>query len=128
MLDAMGVIFESADDVAELLIPFIGEYSDSQDESLIQATYLQASPGTIAPEAFWTRVGISADVGVRKPDAGIYRILQQHSGYAASELPFIDDRAKNVQAALDLGIESILFAAESGFNNLQRRLSSRLGR
>ncbi len=71
---------------------------------------------------------ISADVGVRKPDAGIYRILQQHSGYDASELLFIDDRAKNVQAALDLGIDSILFAAESGFSDLQRRLSSRLGR
>ena len=43
-----------------------------------------------------------------------------------TELLFVDDRAKNVQAALGPGIDSILFAAESGFTGPQRRLSSRI--
>ena len=43
VLDAMGVIFESADDVAELLIPFIAEYGGSQGEDLIQAAYVRGS-------------------------------------------------------------------------------------
>lgn len=42
VLDAKGVIFKSADDVAELLIPFISEKSESFDEQVIQHTCRQA--------------------------------------------------------------------------------------
>ena len=49
VLDAMGVIFKSADDVGELLIPFIAEKSGSFDEGVIQAAYLEASLGKSAP-------------------------------------------------------------------------------
>jgi FMN phosphatase YigB (HAD superfamily) len=62
VLDAMGVIFESADDVAELLIPFIAEKSGTSDEAIIQAAYLDASFGTISPVEFWNLVGVPADL------------------------------------------------------------------
>ena len=61
VLDAMGVIFEAADDVAELLIPFIAEKSGCRDESTIQTAYLEASLGTISADEFWNRVGVSAE-------------------------------------------------------------------
>ena len=58
VLDAMGVIFESADDVGELLIPFIAEKSGTSDEAIIQAAYLDASLGNISPDEFWKQVGV----------------------------------------------------------------------
>ncbi len=62
VLDAMGVIFSSADDVAELLIPFIAEKSGTCDEDLIQSAYLQASLGQISPDDFWHQVGVASDL------------------------------------------------------------------
>ena len=62
VLDAMGVIFKSADDVAELLIPFIAEKSAACDEAIIQAAYLEASLGTISPDEFWNQVGVPANL------------------------------------------------------------------
>ena len=62
VLDAMGVIFEAADDVAELLIPFIAEKSGACDEAIIQAAYLDASLGTIDPDEFWNQVGVPASL------------------------------------------------------------------
>jgi putative hydrolase of the HAD superfamily len=59
VLDAMGVIFKSADDVAELLIPFIAEKSESFDEQVIHSAYLQASIGNISADEFWKRVGVA---------------------------------------------------------------------
>lgn len=60
VLDAMGVMFQSADDVAELLIPFIAEKSGAIDEEVIQSAYLQASLGKIRPDEFWHQVNVSS--------------------------------------------------------------------
>ena len=180
VLDAMGVIFKSADDVAELLIPFIAEKSESVDEEVIQSAYLEASLGKISPDDFWNRVDvaseledeflsrhslnpgiiellsltkdngislwclsndvgrwseklrhnleiegylagsiISGDVGVRKPDRKIYEILVESSEYEIAELFFVDDREKNVIAAQEFGIDSILFKPENGFGSVK---------
>jgi FMN phosphatase YigB (HAD superfamily) len=184
VLDAMGVIFEAADDVAELLIPFIAEKSGCRDESTIQIAYIEASLGTISADEFWNRVGVSAehedeylsrhslnsgviellvsaqrhdtpvwclsndigrwsqklrerfnlerylqgsvisgDVGMRKPDSAIYQALLRASGYAVDALLFVDDRAKNVRAARTLGIETMLFDSQTGFNQVKTWLS-----
>jgi FMN phosphatase YigB (HAD superfamily) len=62
VLDAMGVIFKSADDVGELLIPFIAENSESIDEEVIQSAYLEASLGKINPDEFWNRVDVASEL------------------------------------------------------------------
>lgn len=183
VLDAMGVIFSTADDVAELLIPFIGEHGGSTDRGLIESAYLEASLGRIEPADFWTRVDldenledeylgrfslspglldllalarqralpvwclsndigrwsrklrrrfdietllagavISGDVGVRKPDAKVYRVLLRQSGFAAADLVLIDDRENNRRAARLLGIDSPPFDAATGFDSLLRQI------
>ena len=66
---------------------------------------------------------ISGDVGLRKPDPGIYRLLLEQSGHAAAEMLFVDDREKNVAAALALGIDSIVFNPDHGFNVVATRLA-----
>lgn len=52
LLDAMGVIFKTADYVAELLIPFITEKAETIDVKVIRAANLQASLGKISPDEF----------------------------------------------------------------------------
>jgi putative hydrolase of the HAD superfamily len=50
----------------------------------------------------------SADVGLVKPDAAIYRHTLRELGVAAEHAMFIDDREVNIQAARELGIHGIL--------------------
>jgi HAD superfamily hydrolase (TIGR01509 family) len=182
----MGVIFESADDVAELLIPFISENAGVSEEEVIQLAYIEASLGNISPDEFWSQVNmsfelendylslhslnpgvlellafakeskvsvwclsndlgrwssklrndlgiegflagsiISGDVGVRKPDSKIYELLVERSGYKIEDLLFVDDREKNVMAARDFGIETILFKPAEGFKNAKDWISRR---
>jgi HAD superfamily hydrolase (TIGR01509 family) len=183
VLDAMGVIFRAADDVAELLIPFIAETGGNVSTGIVESTYLDASLGLINVDEFWRKVGldssvedkylarhaltpgiesflacagemsvpvwclsndverwsvklriafnlenslagaiISSAVGSRKPNPSIYQSLLEASRYRADQLLFIDDRAKNVEAARSMGIPSVLFGPESDFASLEREL------
>ena len=176
-LDAMGVLFAAADDVAELLVPFVR--SAGGNANAVETAYLHASLGGIDADAFWARVGldasvedtylamhalmpgarefllraqeagvpvwclsndvarwstklraafgiepllagavISSDVGARKPDARIYRRLLDRAGCRPSEVVFVDDRARNVEAAAVLGIRSKCFTQAYGFERL----------
>ena len=45
----------------------------------------------------------------KKPDQRIYRILLDRFGLKPNESLFIDDNKKNVQAALQLGIQALWF-------------------
>ncbi len=182
VLDAMGVVFRAADDVAELLLPFVAEHGGS--ETAVDAAYLEASLGRIEADEFWRRVGldagveasylarhalcpgitellrdaaerdipvwclsndvgrwsrhlrrelgieacfsgatISSDVGLRKPDAAIYRAMLEAGGYAPGDLLFVDDRDNNVAVARSIGIESIRFDAARGFDEVHRWLA-----
>lgn len=58
VLDAMGVIYKSGDDVGELLIPFIRKHGGSSDHQLIEEMYLKASLGEISSKQFWHNVDI----------------------------------------------------------------------
>jgi phosphoglycolate phosphatase-like HAD superfamily hydrolase len=57
-LDAMGVIYQTGDDVADLLTPFVAANGGSTDRNLVEHTYLYASLGEIPAMQFWRRVGI----------------------------------------------------------------------
>ena len=54
----MGVLFAAADDVAELLVPFIRSMGGERDARAIESVYLEASLGNIDADSFWTRVGL----------------------------------------------------------------------
>lgn len=54
----MGVIFRAADDVSELLIPFVAAAGGVTDDAIVASAYLDASRGTISPDEFWHRVGV----------------------------------------------------------------------
>jgi HAD superfamily hydrolase (TIGR01509 family) len=58
VLDAMGVIYAVAEDVAELLCPFIHENGGIADDARIEALYRDASLGRFPATEFWKQVQI----------------------------------------------------------------------
>ncbi|MFJ9446435.1 HAD family hydrolase [Kitasatospora sp. NPDC101235] len=53
-------------------------------------------------------VVLSADVGVRKPDPAIFRIVVDRLGVSAEECLFVDDSEMNLEAAAELGFTPLL--------------------
>jgi len=182
VLDAMGVLFQAADDVAELLIPFVAQAGGTDDPDAIEAAYLEASVGTIDADEFWRVVGldpsiedeylsrhalvpgaeaflqhakrkkipvwclsndvgrwsrklrarfdiedllagavISSDAHARKPSREIYEYLLTQSGFRPEDVFFVDDRARNIAAALALGIAAEQFDPRIGYRDLLKR-------
>lgn len=52
---------------------------------------------------------ISGEAGYRKPDRKIYETLLEKTGWNAKDCIFIDNSAKNLVVAADLGMKTILF-------------------
>jgi FMN phosphatase YigB (HAD superfamily) len=59
-----------------------------------------------------TRRWNSFELGLRKPDAEIYRAVESGSGVAAGQILFFDDREENVEAARQRGWRAELVARE----------------
>ena len=61
ILDAMGVLYQAGDDVAELLVPFVHEHgTPGLTAEAIEQAYLIASLGEIGAADFWRRMGVDA--------------------------------------------------------------------
>lgn len=60
-LDAMGVIYQARDDVAELLVPFLSKLG-KVNVSDIEKLYHQCSLGKFSSSFFWQQLGLSHDV------------------------------------------------------------------
>ena len=59
ILDAMGVLYEAGDDVAELLVPFVGRHGRTGlSAEAIDRDYVEASLGRMDTAAFWRRMGV----------------------------------------------------------------------
>lgn len=65
---------------------------------------------------------ISCDVHYLKPEPEIYRTLLDKFGIKASESVFVDDRQDNVDGAIAVGIDAIVF---TGAADLRRQLALR---
>lgn len=57
-----------------------------------------------------------------KPDPKIYHDAIEASGFAAGEIFFTDDKPENVAAAIDVGMDAVVFQSAAG---LMRELRSR---
>jgi 2-haloacid dehalogenase len=68
-------------------------------ECLIRFPFLQSFDGVV----------VSAHERVIKPDPAIYHILLQRYGLAAPDCIFIDDSAKNIEAARGVGMKAVHF-------------------
>jgi 2-haloacid dehalogenase len=52
---------------------------------------------------------VSGKEGIAKPDPAIFTILQERIGHSLDRCIFIDDSARNVEAAAEAGLDAILF-------------------
>jgi putative hydrolase of the HAD superfamily len=60
--------------------------------------------------AMFDHIVLSCEVGLNKPDPGIYRVCLSHAQAEAHECLFIDDMPANVEAARAMGIHAIHFS------------------
>ncbi|MCH2095466.1 MAG: HAD family phosphatase, partial [Rhodobacteraceae bacterium] len=58
---------------------------------------------------------ISGHMGVIKPDARIYQMLEDDCGLSGADLLFADDRADNIEAARSRGWQTHLFETPEGW-------------
>ena len=61
IFDAMGVIYEVADDVSDLLVPFLRSKNNILPLKAIFELYIKASLGHITPPEFWNLLGHSSE-------------------------------------------------------------------
>ena len=52
---------------------------------------------------------VSGDERLTKPDPAIYRLALDRFGLAAEDALFVDDRADNVEGALSVGMDAVVF-------------------
>ncbi len=66
---------------------------------------------------------ISAEVGVMKPDAGIYEIALERAGVSPGEAVFVDDFRENIDGCEKVGVKGIQFKdPESTLKQLKKIL------
>jgi HAD superfamily hydrolase (TIGR01509 family) len=58
VFDAMGVIFEEADDILNGLVPFLQRRGFALDPETVHSIYRRASLGEISSREFWNRLGL----------------------------------------------------------------------
>jgi len=56
---------------------------------------------------------VSGELGLRKPDERIYRLLLQRTASSAADCLIVDDRGKNLRPASALGMRTVRFARET---------------
>lgn len=55
-------------------------------------------------QAHFDAIVVSGEVGLRKPDPGIYRLTAERIGLAPTACAFVDDLERNVEAAREVGM------------------------
>lgn len=181
VLDAMGVIYTSGDDVVDLLIPFARKHGCQLSDVDIASVYRQCSLGRYSSGVLWQLLGlkgdpdeldesylqqhtlmpglrsfldtlrtwdipiaclsndvaewsrrlrkihalegaitswiISGEVGMRKPDPGIYQYCLSMLQLPAQACLFLDDRLPNLEAAHSLGFRTAWFQPGADASN-----------
>lgn len=69
---------------------------------------------------------ISGDLGLRKPDPRIYVHMLDVLGVEPPRLVFVDDRVKNLDAAAELGIRTVLYDVDRTGSDCEHRTIDRL--
>lgn len=73
-------------------------------------------------DKLFDRMFVSCFMGLAKPDKRIYEKVLEELGMKVDEIVFVDDKERNITAAEEVGIDSILFeSAEQTKKELQSR-------
>lgn len=72
-------------------------------------------------------VFVSGELGLIKPDAGIFRAMLSQLGIGADELVFIDNKEENVRGAREVGAIGHVFTSATGLREFLTGLADRNG-
>jgi putative hydrolase of the HAD superfamily len=78
--------------------------------------------GSFGP--LFERVYVSGELGLLKPDAGIYEHVMHELGIAASDFVFVDNKAVNVEGARSVGGTGHVFTDAARLESWLRELAS----
>lgn len=120
--------FWRGDEVDEQLIAFIRSLRPRAATGLISNAWpdLRAAiEGRWGIADAFDVIVISAEAGVTKPDARLYRLALDQLHIGPEQAIFIDDFEENVEAARKLGMQAILFVDAHQAMDRVRRLMSR---
>lgn len=84
----------------------------------------QRFPGLFDP---YDRLFLSYEVGLRKPDPAIFRLVLEASGRPPGEHVFTDDLEANLEPARELGMRTILFRSAEQLRQELEALGVRAG-
>lgn len=70
---------------------------------------LEASIGPQWLDRSFDELVVSAEIGITKPDPRIYKYAAEKLGVDTSECLFFDDRTVYINAALDVGMQAVLY-------------------
>lgn len=79
----------------------------------------------MVPNIKYKKVFLSYQLGLRKPDPEIYKIVQKESGVKGKEILFVDDIEENLVVPQSLGWKTVLFnqnKAEEGVKKIKNLL------
>jgi len=106
-------------------------YIDELHQSYKTALLSNASQSFLGPmlhethlDDLFDEIVVSSDLGVAKPDPKIFDHTLQKLGVSPEEAVFIDDLARHVDAAADLGIQGILYR---DFGQMKQELEALVG-
>ena len=93
-------------------------------EQGLRTALLSNSWGMDYPREEWDEifeaVVISGEVGMRKPEPGIYRLAAERLGVEPAECVFVDDLGTNIKGAVAVGMVGVKFvSAEQAIDELE---------
>ncbi len=110
--EALSRDFFAGDRLDGRLLDFIRLLRASHKTGLITNAWPNVRPwidGEWGLGELFDLVLISAEVGMAKPDAPIYRLALDRLGIAPQEAVFIDDAPENVEGAIAVGLHGLRF-------------------
>lgn len=63
------------------------------------------------------QIFVSGEIGIMKPEAGVYQHVIQHLGVEPNEAIFFDDRQANIDGAIRAGLQAELYKSVSQVRN-----------
>jgi putative hydrolase of the HAD superfamily len=79
--------------------------------------------GEIGIHALFDDIVCSAEVGMAKPEPGIYTLAAERLGLPPGQCVFVDDLDTNVEAARGVGMQAVLFRVDKG-DDLRAQLAA----
>ena len=110
----------------ESIWPIVHKFKDKYKIGLLTNMYPNMLDAIykagLMPDVTWDVVIDSSIEKVRKPQAEIFQLAQDKSGFKGEEILFIDNSAKHVEAAKQFGWKGIVYDPTNTVNLLQHQV------